>query len=134
VSIKEFSEVSNMPTRDVSVDFPRSRGLTHIPASGSGRSMNVAIPADAVSVKVASLGVTSLADSLVETVIHTLPRSGDQGMMEPVLNESRESAVAVVVAVLERLGGTTRKKGLLPFHHAVSQQLLQMAGDLAERK
>jgi hypothetical protein len=123
-----------MPVRDVSGDFPKSRSLTHIHASGPVRGLNAAIPADAVSVKVASLGVTSLADSLVETVIHSLPRSGDQGMMEPALHESRENAVAVVVAVLERLGGTTRKKGLLPFHHAVSQQLLQMAGDLAERK
>jgi hypothetical protein len=123
-----------MPTRDVAVDFPKSRGLSHIHASASSRGMNAAIPADAVSVKVASLGITSLADSLVDTVIHTLPRPGDQGTRERPLNESRESAVAVVVAVLERLGGTTRKKGLLPFHHAVSQQLLQMAGDLAERK
>jgi hypothetical protein len=123
-----------MPIRDVSGDFPKSRGLTHIHASRSSTSINAAIPADAVSVKVASLGVTSLADSLVETVIHTLPRSAEQGMREPALHESREKAVAVVVAVLEKLGGTTRKKGLLPFHHAVSQQLLQMAGDLAERK
>jgi hypothetical protein len=123
-----------MPIRDVSVELPRSRGLTHIHATGSGRGVASVIPADAVSVKVASVGVTSLADSLVETVIHTLPRPGDQGITGTALHESRESAVAVVVAVLERLGGTTRKKGLLPFHHAVSQQLLQMAGNLAERK
>jgi hypothetical protein len=123
-----------MPSRDVPSDFSRSYELTHIHANGSGGSRNALNSADAVSVKIASLGVTSLTDSLVETVIHTLPRSGDQGMTEPALHECRENAVAVVVAVLERLGGTTRKKGLLPFHHAVSQQLLQMAGDLAERK
>jgi hypothetical protein len=81
-----------------------------------------------------SIGGASLAGSLVETAVHALSEGSNQPLSELTLVNRREQAIAAVVAVLGRLGGTTRKKGLLPFHHAASQQLLQMAKDLAERE
>lgn len=79
-------------------------------------------------------GPTSLAGSLVETAVHALSGVANQPISDFAVTGLREQAIAAVAAMLEKLGGTTRKKGLLPFHHAASQQLLRMAKDLAERE
>jgi hypothetical protein len=79
-------------------------------------------------------GPASLAGSLVETAVHALSGVSNQPLSDFAVTGLREQAVAAVAAMLGRLGGTTRKKGLLPFHHAASQQLLRMAKDLGERE
>ncbi len=79
-------------------------------------------------------GPASLAGSLVETAVHALSGVSSQSISDLAVTGLREQAIAAVAAMLGRLGGTTRKKGLLPFHHAASQQLLRMAKDLAERE
>jgi hypothetical protein len=80
-----------------------------------------------------AVGPASLAGSLVETAVHALSEVSNQPLSELAVIDLREQAISVVAAMLGRLGGTTRKKGLLPFHHAASQQLLRMAKDLGER-
>jgi hypothetical protein len=75
--------------------------------------------------------VKPLAKSLVESAALLLAQADNRPCTEPMLTAHRESA-AVVAAILGRLAGTSRKKGLMPFHHPASQHLLQIASDLSK--
>jgi hypothetical protein len=111
------------------VELAKFRGPIGTEKDLSDRWITTMMP---IGARLPNGSVKPLAESLVESAAQLLTQADNRPRTDPVLIAHREAAAAVVAAILGRLAGTSRKKGLLPFHHPASQHLLKIASDLTK--
>jgi hypothetical protein len=76
--------------------------------------------------------MTPLCLALIEIAARTLADAEKRPLTDRVVQEYRDDAQAVVVAVLERLGGKKGEPGLFSFASTPAQMILSMADEIDE--
>ncbi len=76
--------------------------------------------------------MTPLSLALIETAARALADAEKRPLTERVVQEYRDDAQVVVVAVLARLGGKKGEPGLFSFASTPAQMILSMADEIDE--
>jgi hypothetical protein len=76
--------------------------------------------------------MTPLSLALIETAARALADAEKRPLTERVVQEYRDDAQAVVVAVLARLGGKKDEPGLFSYASSPAQMILSIADEIDE--